>query len=1066
MLNCVSIAVQAQQLIINTTTYVNPTPAQSLVQNVLLGPGVSASNFTFVGSPGQIGFFKSIATNLGLDSGIVMSSGEINDLPQNAGILATTGFGSAVGDPDLAVILNNSPIPTQGVNDVAILEFDFIPTGDSIRFDYVFASEEYPDFVCDFNDVFGLFLSGPGINGPYSNGAENIALVPGTGQEVSITTINNGDSNGSCGWAPQNAQYYVDNSASNAIAFDAFTTVLTAQSTVICGQTYHVKMAVADAGDFSYDSGIFLKARSFLSSSVAVQAATVAGDSTLVEGCASGQFIFSRPGNAADTLILPIAISGTAINGVDYAPINDTVTFLPGENFVNVDVTPLTDGLVEGIEDITITFTQFFCGSTNNVTTSLYIVPPSPLSALINGPDTIGCPGENVTLTASILGGYPPYNVSWSNGDTLQSTTIFNVTTDTLVCFYVSDLCTNQNDTVCQLIIGSSIAQFTVNVDDVVIDCPGSPAILTAIVSGGGQPYNYQWTDAFGNFIGFASTVSVSPAQTTEYILTVFENCSFQSLSDTVTVIVSPLVNLNILTLTSDTTLVEGCADANILFTLPAPIQDTLNLVISIGGTTSPQDFLSNVPGTVTFLPGDDTLSYTLTALQDVITEGPETIVISFIQSLCGSLDTVSVTASIVPAQQVTLSLPDTLNVNCPGDLITITGVPSGGYPPYIFDWDNGSTNDSIAVTPINDATFCLTVIDGCSLATVTECVFVNVPSTAPFTVNVADGEIVCPGDPDTLVALVSGGFSPYTYQWVQGATTIGTNPSTIQSPAATTTYTIIVNDACGSLPVQAQAIINVLPYTLPSINLVTPDDIICAGDDIQILANTSAGRPPYSYFWEGATQGSPDSTYSYSSSVNNFVLCRVQDACGTFSPPDSLFYNIPAYTTIEASSIADTLVCPGSVLSFTGTATGGAGVYTYAWTISTGPGQLTSTTGATADVTMDGSTLFLLTVTDQCGNIGTEEVNINVFANCEVQEFNVITPNGDDKNQKLVFKNVEFYPNNKLSIFNRWGKEVFVADGYKNDWEGGDLSAGTYYYSLDLGNGEPARSGFFKLIR
>lgn len=79
------------------------------------------------------------------------------------------------GDVDLDLITTNS------VEHVSIIEFDFVATGTSLNFDFVFASEEYPEYAIDpdFNDVFGFFLSGPGIAGSFSNGAKNIALIPG-----------------------------------------------------------------------------------------------------------------------------------------------------------------------------------------------------------------------------------------------------------------------------------------------------------------------------------------------------------------------------------------------------------------------------------------------------------------------------------------------------------------------------------------------------------------------------------------------------------------------------------------------------------------------------------------------------------------------------------------------------------------------------------------------------------------------------------------------------------------------------------------------------------------------
>ena len=101
-----------------------------------------------------------------------------------------------MNDPDL------DQLSTFNTNDAAVLEFDFIPTGDSLSFNYSFGSDEYNEYVCgSVNDAFGFFLSGPGINGAYSNNAINLAIIPETdGTPVTINSVNNG-SVGSAGIA-------------------------------------------------------------------------------------------------------------------------------------------------------------------------------------------------------------------------------------------------------------------------------------------------------------------------------------------------------------------------------------------------------------------------------------------------------------------------------------------------------------------------------------------------------------------------------------------------------------------------------------------------------------------------------------------------------------------------------------------------------------------------------------------------------------------------------------------------------------------------------------------------
>jgi len=265
----------AQITIDKTAPYDSPT---WLIDNILLGGGVVASNHSYQGDSMQIGFFNSINTNLGLDSGLVMATGDIDLLDPNF-----TGFGAnppnTVTDPDLLAVANSVPpligqtFVVSSINDVAILEFDFIPTSDTVKFRYVFGSQEYFGFEnSQYNDVFGFFLSGPGITGPYSsppthpNGSINLAIVPGSNPPLPITisSIHNGGVGGI--FTPMNDQYFVDNSL---LAFindaDGYTTVFTAVSEVQCGQSYHIRLAIADGSDQGLSSYVWLEAGSFSS---------------------------------------------------------------------------------------------------------------------------------------------------------------------------------------------------------------------------------------------------------------------------------------------------------------------------------------------------------------------------------------------------------------------------------------------------------------------------------------------------------------------------------------------------------------------------------------------------------------------------------------------------------------------------------------------------------------------------------------------------------------------------------------------------------------------------------
>ncbi|HRI29136.1 MAG TPA: choice-of-anchor L domain-containing protein, partial [Chitinophagales bacterium] len=206
---------------------------------------VTVSNVTWQADSAQVGFFEGATTNLGLNAGILLTSGTIQNAvgPNTSG--STTAIVGSAGDADLDAII--AGIFT--TYDACVLEFDLVADEDILIFEYVFGSEEYLEYVgTQFNDIFAFLVSGPGY-APNTN----IALVPGDTTPVAINNVNN----------VNNPDFYVDNAAVTPdLQYDGFTTPLTATMNVIPGETYHVKIAVADVGDYNLDSGVFLSVES------------------------------------------------------------------------------------------------------------------------------------------------------------------------------------------------------------------------------------------------------------------------------------------------------------------------------------------------------------------------------------------------------------------------------------------------------------------------------------------------------------------------------------------------------------------------------------------------------------------------------------------------------------------------------------------------------------------------------------------------------------------------------------------------------------------------------------
>ena len=217
---------------------------QQYISSVLGGNCVQISNVQYLSGPLASGYFVNGQNVIGLEKGIVISTGQVNDQSGNNISSSPSDFmhssNSLPGDGLLDFISGSFTF------DAAILEFDFIASiDDTVYVRYVFASEEYPDFAppnfSSFNDIFGFFVSGGGYNN------QNIALLPNSSTTVSINSIN----------AITNPSYYLSEHPN--LVYDGYTVPLTATFVAVAGVTYHLKIAIADGGDSSYDSAVFLE---------------------------------------------------------------------------------------------------------------------------------------------------------------------------------------------------------------------------------------------------------------------------------------------------------------------------------------------------------------------------------------------------------------------------------------------------------------------------------------------------------------------------------------------------------------------------------------------------------------------------------------------------------------------------------------------------------------------------------------------------------------------------------------------------------------------------------------
>ncbi len=523
---------------LTTNTGVNP---QALVQNTLIGPGVTVSNITFNGSPSSIGSFSGTGTNLGIANGIIITTGTVIDNgngphgPNNQAGAGQTNGGA--GSTLLSGIIGGGQ-----TYDAAILEFDFIPYSDTVRFKYVFGSDEYPEFAppnnSSYNDVFGFFIAGPGITG-----LQNIARLPNNGSIVSINNVNeitnptffnfNGDGTTS----PYNSSPFY-------IQYDGFTDVLEAVSSVQCGETYHLILALADVGDGQWDSGIFLEANSLTSKTpvdldYTISQSLFSNPDWIAEGCVNATVTLSRQTNLSTQLTIPIQITGTATNGLDFSGVPASIVFAPGQSSVSFTLTALYDNLTEGLETISLVFPLVDpCGNITPLILDLFIQDIPPLTVQINA-TTINCPGENVVLSTSISGGLAPFSYLWNTG--AQTPTInFTPSVSASYSVEVSGICSNQPSSANIMVTVPVFQPLTISVNnDITEICPYIPVLLDITPTGGSGIYSFEWLENTTQ-ISSLDTVTVSPSLSTSFVATVTDNCGSVASETVIYTISSP----------------------------------------------------------------------------------------------------------------------------------------------------------------------------------------------------------------------------------------------------------------------------------------------------------------------------------------------------------------------------------------------------------------------------------------------------------------------------------------------------------------------------------------------
>ncbi|MCS6929618.1 MAG: choice-of-anchor L domain-containing protein [Saprospiraceae bacterium] len=733
--------------------------AQQLVTNVLIGGDCfDVKNIKSSGDSRSRGTFSQGQSSIDISHGIVLCTAPTDILPgPNNHPNANNGFGNdSPNDPDIA------RLTTGNQYDVSIIEFDFKPTTDKVQFDFVFGSEEYCEYVnSQYNDAFGFFISGPGINGVL-----NLAVIPGTTTPVTVNNVN----------YLKNQAYYRNNNKSgvcapltavnmNDIELDGFTTVLTATANLIPCSTYRIKLAIADINDANFASAVFLRANSFNAGGRVLAEAIYPSpaNTSTQEGCGNSYIRFYRgTGDASQPLTVNYTILGssTAQAGVDFEPLPGSVVIPAGQTEVLVPVKVIADQITEGSEWFKLRIENSCSCEQQEVTFVIEDRLPVSVSML----DQLGCTGS-ATLTPVVSGGLPPYTYSWSNGTTgatLTQTTIGS----SVYTVTVSDVCAQT--AVATATLKVDVAP-TATISGTAQFCAGGQGQLTINLTGNGPwqvGINAAGTPLTQTFNSSPATFMVS--QGGAYTLT------------------------SVVSQAGCPGSVSGAATAQVI---SVAVSLTTTQPKCFGGRGSIQPKVTTNAASVTYSWSNGS---TLPILVNQLA-GVYALTVTTPQGC-----TATAVAALVDPPQLVATIQEVVNLNCYTPVGSARVNAQGGTAPYQYEWSTGSKDLSISFT--KSGTYVVTVFDanGCTAVASTAVSKDTVPPIAVVQVN---GELTCSVREVSLNSNGSSVGPNFTYAW---STTDGRILSAIDGSAirvsAPGNYVLLITNKANGCTATAQA--------------------------------------------------------------------------------------------------------------------------------------------------------------------------------------------------------------------------------------------------------------------